>query len=66
MSKTYLGDGVYAEWDGLGLTLTTENGIATTNRIVLEPAELIALLTYLRGIPVGATPLLDLLIGRSR
>jgi hypothetical protein len=35
--KTYIGDGVYAEWSGYDVTLTTENGIATTNRIVLEP-----------------------------
>lgn len=36
-SKLYLGDGVYAEFDGYAIVLTTENGIATTNRIVLEP-----------------------------
>jgi putative N-acetylmannosamine-6-phosphate epimerase len=37
MTKTYLGDGAYAEHDGVDLVLTTENGYATTNRIVLEP-----------------------------
>jgi hypothetical protein len=35
--KMYLGDGVYVEFDGYSLVLTTENGIETTNRIVLEP-----------------------------
>jgi len=35
--KTYIGDGVYADNDGYGIVLTTENGISTTNRIVLEP-----------------------------
>ena len=35
--KTYLGDGAYAEFDGYGIVLTTENGISVTNRIVLEP-----------------------------
>jgi len=35
--KTYLGDGVYAYWDGISLVLTTENGIKTTNRIILDP-----------------------------
>lgn len=37
--KTYIGDSVYAEWDGYDLTLTTENGYpdAPGNRIVLEP-----------------------------
>ncbi len=35
--KTYLGDGVYLELDDFGaLVLTTENGIATTNKIVLD------------------------------
>lgn len=35
--RIYLGDGVYAEFDGDSITLTTENGISVTNRIVLEP-----------------------------
>ena len=35
--KRYLGDAIYAEYDGHGLWLTTENGIATTNRIYLDP-----------------------------
>ncbi len=35
-NKTYLGDGAYAEFDGFALVLTTENGIETTNRVVLE------------------------------
>lgn len=39
MPKTYLGDGVYVEFDDrtLDVVLTTENGVAVTNRIVLEP-----------------------------
>jgi hypothetical protein len=36
MMKDYLGDGVYAEYDGLCFVLTTEDGVHTTNRIVLE------------------------------
>jgi hypothetical protein len=36
-AKVYVGDGVYAEVSEIGLTLTTENGIETTNTIVLEP-----------------------------
>ena len=35
--KAYIGDGVYVEFDGYGLLLTTENGIETTNSIYLEP-----------------------------
>jgi len=37
MPKTYLGDGVYADFDGYALVLTTEDGVRETNRIVLEP-----------------------------
>lgn len=35
--KTYLGDGVYAEFDGYHVVLTVENGVMTTARIFLEP-----------------------------
>lgn len=42
--KSYLGDGVYAESTQFGdVVLTTENGIAVTNRIVLESPVLQAL-----------------------
>ena len=44
--KTYLGDGVFVEEERGDLVLTTSNGIATTDRIVLEPAVLDALLRY--------------------
>lgn len=37
MKKVYLGDGVFAEFDGFAIILTTENGVSVTNRIVLEP-----------------------------
>lgn len=51
--KTYLGDSVYAEFDGFGIILTTENGFATdpSNKIVMEP-EIISALNqfYLRAI----------------
>ena len=37
--KMYVGDGVYVEFvDDFGsIDLTTENGLAVTNRIMLEP-----------------------------
>ena len=35
--KRYIGDGVYAEFDGFEFVLTTEDGITVQNRIVLEP-----------------------------
>lgn len=42
--KVYLGDSVYAEFDGYGITLTTENGLpAPSNTIFLEPFVLAAL-----------------------
>lgn len=45
-SKVYLGDGCYAEHSHGVIVLTTENGIRTTNRIVLEPEVLRALVTF--------------------
>ncbi len=45
-NKYYLGDGVYVEWEFDYLTLTTENGLVTTNRIVLEPDVYAALVRY--------------------
>ena len=35
--KVSLGDSVYAQFDGFGIILTTENGLGPTNTIVLEP-----------------------------
>jgi hypothetical protein len=51
MEKTYLGDGVYAEADddGLSVTLTTENGLAITNSIYLEAEVLDALDKFVRA-----------------
>ena len=47
MPKQYLGDAVYVDDDGFGVVLTTEDGVRVTNRIVLEPAVVDALLLYL-------------------
>ena len=38
MNKQYLGDSVYVETNGYGLTLTTENGDGPSNKIFLEPS----------------------------
>ena len=37
--KEYIGDSVYADFDGFAVVLTTENGLPNdpSNRIVLEP-----------------------------
>lgn len=53
--KTYLGDAVYAEIDDYGdLVLTTENGLETTNRIVLESRTYAMLVDYVQR--TGLTP----------
>ena len=52
--KTYLGDGLYASFDGLGIELTTENGIETTNTVYLEP-EVYGALVMFRDRVTGKT-----------
>ena len=44
--KTYLGDAVYADFDGWNVVLTTEDGFSITNTIYLEPPVLDALADY--------------------
>lgn len=34
--KIYIGDGIYAEYQGYCVVLTTENGICVSNTIVME------------------------------
>ena len=52
MDKVYLGDSVYADFDGYHIILTTENGYPDDprNRIALEPSVLDALNLYTRRI----------------
>lgn len=50
MKEMYLGDGVYAKWDGGDLILYTSNGVTVTNTIVLEPQVLKALSTFLDSV----------------
>ena len=45
-TKTYLGDGVYAELEMGMIKITTDDGIEETNTIFLEPATLNALNQY--------------------
>jgi len=57
MNKQYLGDSVYADFDGYGITLTTDNGYGPSNTIYLEPRVLAALedyKTYLRKVNKSA------------
>lgn len=44
--KQYLGDGVYADYDGYMLILTTEDGENILNTIYLEPEVYVALVRY--------------------
>ena len=46
--KAYLGDSVYASFDGYHIVLTTENGLPSdpSNTIALEPAVYSALKLY--------------------
>lgn len=48
--KTYLGDGAYAEFDGFGIMLTAENGIAVTDRVYLEPEVYDALTRFVESL----------------
>jgi hypothetical protein len=53
MSKTYLGDAVYVDFDGWHVVLTTEDGISATNTIYLEPRVQIALVKYFERLVAG-------------
>lgn len=50
--KTYLGDSVYASFDGYSIVLTTENGYPDDprNRILLEPAVYEALALFVHSL----------------
>jgi hypothetical protein len=50
--KAYLGDSVYANFDGNSIILTTENGLPNdpSNTIALEVPVLNALLRYARSV----------------
>ena len=51
--RRYLGDGAYVGHDGFGVVLTTENGLAITNQIYLEPNVMIALITWWEHVKEG-------------
>jgi hypothetical protein len=44
--KIYIGDSVYAEYDGFGIVLTTENGRGPSNTIYMEPEVVRALVDF--------------------
>lgn len=45
-AKSYIGDGVYASFDGYHIWLRTSNGILVTNEIAIEPAVYQSLIRY--------------------
>ena len=47
-AKAYLGDGVFAYWDGAKVILSTEDGTSVESRMVLEPEVLLNLDTYVQ------------------
>lgn len=50
MDKRHLGNGVYIEYDGFGLTLTTKGNENVTNIIYLNPNVLDAMTQYNRDV----------------
>lgn len=50
--KQYIGDGVYADYDGYMICLTTEDGVDIKNKIYLEPVVMKALIDYATKIGV--------------
>jgi hypothetical protein len=48
--KTYLGDGLYAEHDGFGVWLRSENGVEVLSEVYLEPKVYGALQRFMQGI----------------
>ena len=49
--SVYIGDGVYAEFDGYGIWLKTSGYDVPTNKIYLEPAVWDALLQFVERLP---------------
>lgn len=52
--RCYLGDGVYAAWDGQNLILTAENGICATDTIYIDGQVWSALVDYIEQLKVKA------------
>lgn len=54
--KVYLGDAVYAHYDGYHVVLTTEDGIVVSNTIYLEPSVIEALRLFVASVRADAPP----------
>jgi hypothetical protein len=53
-SVTYLGDGLYAQFDGYQFEVYASNGIAKTNRVFFDPDTLSAFLRYVHRTETSA------------
>lgn len=51
--RTYLGDGLYAEYDGYQFMLAANNGISDTDVVYLDPSVLAALMSYVQECGFG-------------
>ena len=52
--QAYLGDGLYAEFDGWQVWLFTHDGYERTNQVALEPDVLTKFLVYLEALKLEA------------
>jgi hypothetical protein len=51
--KTYLGDGLYAEWDSFQFRLFASNGVHVTNEVFLDRDVLRAFLEFVEQVRKG-------------
>lgn len=51
--RTYLGDGLYAEYDGYQFMLAANNGIQDTNVVYIDPRVLVAFMNYVQKCGFG-------------
>lgn len=56
MPRDYLGDSVYATFDGCGIVLTTENGMGAGETIYLEMEVIAALNRFVERIKTQSAP----------
>lgn len=53
LKSDYLGDAVYAEWDGYQIKLFTSNGITAIDTIYLDPKVQVNLVRFIEEIVKG-------------
>lgn len=56
----YIGDGVYASFDGFQVWLKTSNGLETTNVIAIEPGVRSKLLDYFKWLDTNVAEINEL------